>query len=145
MLSPSIERVSLSSGKYSENTKIENPIRKEAPKTFQFFKDQGVQIKVISGDNPIAVSQIAQRAKIENADKYIDASTLKTNQDIKNALDKYAVFGRVTPDQKRTFVKVLKENKKNKTQINNSMKLFYYYFIMLKNVFMYILYNAYAI
>lgn len=92
---------------------IENPIRKEAPKTFQFFKDQGVQIKVISGDNPIAVSQIAQRAKIENADKYIDASTLKTNQDIKNALDKYAVFGRVTPDQKRTFVKVLKENKKN--------------------------------
>lgn len=92
---------------------IENPIRKEAPKTFQFFKEQGVQIKVISGDNPIAVSRIAQRAKIENADKYIDASTLKTEQDIKHALKKYTVFGRVTPDQKRTFVKILKENKKN--------------------------------
>lgn len=92
---------------------IENPIRKEAPKTFQFFKKQGVEIKVISGDNPIAVSRIAQRAKIENADKYIDASTLKTKQDIKHALEKYAVFGRVTPDQKRTFVKILKENEKN--------------------------------
>lgn len=92
---------------------IENPIRKEAPKTFQFFKEQGVQIKVISGDNPVAVSQIAQRAKIEAADKYIDASTLKTDDDIKHALENYTVFGRVTPDQKRTFVKILKENKEN--------------------------------
>ncbi len=92
---------------------IENPIREEAPKTFQFFRDQGVEIKVISGDNPVAVSKIAKRAKIENADKYIDASTLKTEQDIQHAIEKYTVFGRVTPDQKRTFVKILKENKKH--------------------------------
>lgn len=92
---------------------IENPIRKEAPQTFQFFKNQGVEIKVISGDNPIAVSRIAKKAKIENADKYIDASALKTEQDIQHAVEEYTVFGRVTPDQKRTFVKILKENKKH--------------------------------
>ncbi len=92
---------------------IENPIRKEAPQTFQFFKKQGVEIKVISGDNPVAVSKIAKRAKIENADKYIDASTLTTEQDIQHAIEKYTVFGRVTPDQKRTFVKILKENNKH--------------------------------
>lgn len=86
-----------------------NPIRKEAWETFQYFADQGVDIKVISGDNPVTVSKVASQAGIANADNYIDASQLKTPDDIKQAVLKYTVFGRVTPDQKRQFVRALKE------------------------------------
>lgn len=88
---------------------LANPIRKEAWKTFQYFADQGVDIKVISGDNPVTVSKVASQAGIANADNYIDASQLKTPDDIKQAVLKYTVFGRVTPDQKRQFVRALKE------------------------------------
>lgn len=80
---------------------LANPIRKEAWETFQYFADQGVDIKVISGDNPVTVSKVASQAGIANADNYIDASQLKTPDDIKRAVLKYTVFGRVTPDQKR--------------------------------------------
>ena len=88
---------------------LANPIRKEAWETFQYFADQGVDIKVISGDNPVTVSKVASQAGIANADNYIDARQLKTPDDIKQAVLKYTVFGRVTPDQKRQFVRALKE------------------------------------
>lgn len=88
---------------------ITNKIRKNAVETFEYFEKQGVEIKVISGDNPITVAQIATQAHIKDADKYIDCSNLKTDEDISKAVSEYTVFGRVTPKQKRKFVKALKE------------------------------------
>ena len=88
---------------------LSNPIREEAPETFNYFANQGVEIKVISGDNPITVSQVAQQAGIENAEKYIDATTLESEEDIQEAVLRYTVFGRVTPNQKRQFVQALKK------------------------------------
>ena len=82
---------------------IEDKIRDNVEKTFEFFENQGVEIKVISGDNPVTVSRIAKTAGIKNADKYIDASTLNTKEDINRAVDKYTVFGRVKPEQKRNY------------------------------------------
>ena len=88
---------------------LSNPIRKEAPETFKYFENQGVEIKVISGDNPVTVSQVALQAGIANADNYIDASTLTTDEALEDAVLRYTVFGRVTPDQKRKFVRALKK------------------------------------
>lgn len=88
---------------------LNNPLRKSAVRTFKFFADQGVEIKVISGDNARTVSEVAERAKIKAADKYIDASTLLTEQSIAEAAQKYTVFGRVTPAQKRKLIKALQE------------------------------------
>ncbi|MCL2820807.1 MAG: HAD-IC family P-type ATPase [Oscillospiraceae bacterium] len=87
---------------------LSNRIRPEAPGTFKFFAEQGVKIIVISGDNPITVSQIALEAGIEGADRYIDAAELTTDRQIKRAVNEYIVFGRVTPDQKRKLVRALK-------------------------------------
>ncbi len=89
---------------------LSNPIRKNAKETFEYFKKQGVEIKVISGDNPLTVSAIAKQAGICNAENYVDASTLKTETE--DAILNYTVFGRVTPEQKRLFVKMLQKNKK---------------------------------
>ncbi len=89
---------------------LSNPIRENASETFKFFAEQGVDIKVISGDNPRTVSEIAKSANIKGAEKYIDASTLKTQQSIDAALKSYTVFGRVTPEQKRFFIKSLQRN-----------------------------------
>lgn len=91
---------------------INNPIRKEAKETFEYFAEQGVEIKVISGDNPITVSRVAAQAGIANADRYVDARTLTTDEEIEAAIMDNTVFGRVTPDQKRSFVKALKKNGK---------------------------------
>ena len=91
---------------------ITNPVRKTAPATFKFFADEGVEVKVISGDNPITVSEVAKQAGIENAEKYVDASTLTTDEAIFEAMKSYTVFGRVTPDQKRKFVKALQAQEK---------------------------------
>lgn len=88
---------------------LSNPIRKDAKETFSFFAQQGVEIKVISGDNPVTVSQVALNAGIINAENFIDASTLHTYEELANAVNHYTVFGRVTPSQKRDFVKALKE------------------------------------
>lgn len=85
-----------------------NKVRKEAPATFKYFADQGVAIKVISGDNPITVSETAKQAGIEGAENYVDAGTLKTEADIALAVSKYTVFGRVVPEQKKQFVQALK-------------------------------------
>lgn len=84
-------------------------IRKSAPETLQYFKNQGVTIKIISGDNPETVSNIAKRSGVLFPEKYIDASTLVTDEDIKNASEEYTVFGRVTPMQKLKLVQALKE------------------------------------
>lgn len=88
---------------------LSNPIRREAPETFRYFANQGVDIKVISGDNPVTVSQVALQAGIANAEDYIDASTLQTEEEIQDAVLRYTVFGRVTPNQKRQFVQALKD------------------------------------
>ncbi len=88
---------------------LSNPIRESAPETFRYFAEQGVTIKVISGDNPVTVSQVARQAGIEGADNYIDASTLTNNKVIEEAVERYTVFGRVTPEQKRKFVKALQK------------------------------------
>lgn len=88
---------------------LANPVRKEAPETFAYFAEQGVEVKVISGDNPLTVSEIAKEAGIKDAEEYIDAAVLKTDSDIENAIAKYTVFGRVTPAQKRQFVQALKK------------------------------------
>lgn len=86
---------------------LSNKIRQEAPETFRYFAEQGVAIKVISGDNPITVSEVASKAGIQDADRYVDARTLTTDEEIRQAVCQYTVFGRVTPDQKRRFVKAL--------------------------------------
>lgn len=87
---------------------LANPIRKGAKETFEYFAEQGVEIKVISGDNPITVSEVAKQAGIKGAENYVDASSLETQEDMRNAILNNTVFGRVTPDQKRQFVKILK-------------------------------------
>lgn len=88
---------------------IRNKIRRNAPATFRFFAEQGVTIKVISGDNPVTVSEVAKRANIEGAEKYVDASGLTTQEALEQAAAEYTVFGRVTPGQKRKLVKALKK------------------------------------
>jgi len=88
---------------------LANPIRKEAKETFQYFAEQGVAIKVISGDNPVTVSKVALEAGIDHAEHFVDATTLDSEADIANAMKQYTVFGRVTPNQKRQFVRILKE------------------------------------
>ena len=89
---------------------LANPLRKSVKETFGYFKEQGVKIKVISGDNPVTVSEVARQAGIDNAEEYIDASTLETVEDMEQAILKYTVFGRVKPNQKREFVNALKKN-----------------------------------
>lgn len=86
---------------------LANPIRENAVKTFEYFKSHGVAIKVISGDNPRTVSRIAIQAGIESAESFVDAATLDTEDKIADAVNKYTVFGRVTPKQKKQLVKAL--------------------------------------
>lgn len=88
---------------------ITDKVRPEAKATLNYFKNQGVEIKIISGDNPITVSNVAKKAGVENYDKYIDASTV-SDEDIPYVINDYTVFGRVRPDQKQSFVKALKAN-----------------------------------
>lgn len=87
---------------------LTNPIRRDAPETFRYFAQQGVAIKVISGDNPLTVSQIAAEAGIPGAENYVDASTLETEDALRSAAEQYTVFGRVTPEQKRLLVRALR-------------------------------------
>ncbi len=87
---------------------LANPIRENAAETFRYFYEQGVEIKVISGDNPVTVAKVAEQAGIKVEGKYIDATKLKTKKEIQEAVMKYTVFGRVTPEQKRKFVQALK-------------------------------------
>ena len=86
---------------------LSNPIRRNAPETFRYFTEQGVAVKVISGDNPVTVSQVAVEAGIDGAERYIDLSTLHTEEEIREAAAQYTVFGRVTPEQKRQLIHAL--------------------------------------
>ena len=86
-------------------------IRDNASETLAFFKDQGVDLKVISGDDPVTVSAIAKKAGLENADKYIDATTITTPEDMERAVAECSVFGRVTPQQKKEMVLALQKQK----------------------------------
>lgn len=88
---------------------LTNKIRATAAATFGYFAEQGVTVKVISGDNPETVSAISAQAQIANADKYVDAGTLKTDAEIAAAAKKYTVFGRVTPEQKRKIIRALQK------------------------------------
>lgn len=88
---------------------LKNEIRKNAKEIFEFFDNRKVQIRVISGDNPITVSSIAKQAGIKGYEKYIDCRELKNYADIQKAVKKYIVFGRVNPEQKRQIIKALKE------------------------------------
>ncbi len=84
-------------------------IRKEAPQTLDYFEDQGVNLKIISGDDAKTASIIAKRAGLDTYNNYIDATKLKTKEDIDKNIEKYSVFGRVTPEQKKDFISSLKE------------------------------------
>ena len=86
-----------------------NPVRENAPETFRYFADQGVAIKVISGDNPVTVSEVAKEAGIENAEAYIDVSMLHSEEELLEAAEEYTVFGRVKPEQKRQLIAALKQ------------------------------------
>ncbi len=88
---------------------LANPIRQNAPKTFSYFARQGVTVKVISGDNPVTVSNVAMEAGVAGADRYVDASRLKSEKEMREAVLQNTVFGRVTPEQKRKFVQILKD------------------------------------
>lgn len=88
---------------------ISDKIRAEAPRTLRYFADQGVDLKIISGDNAVTVANIAKKAGLETADNYVDATTLHTEEEAAEAVAKYSVFGRVTPQQKLQFVKALKQ------------------------------------
>ena len=82
-------------------------IREEAPDTLAFFDSQEVDLKVISGDDPVTVSAIAKRAGLKNAENYVDATTLTTEEELQDAVAQYSVFGRVTPQQKKAMVQAL--------------------------------------
>ena len=87
---------------------IADPLRKNAKDTIAYFERQGVEVKVISGDDPVTASAVAARAGIKNAQRCIDLSNAAP-EDVKNAADKYTVFGRVSPEQKKLLVTALQE------------------------------------
>ena len=91
---------------------LNNAIREGAMDTFTYFAKRGVEVKVISGDNPVTVSEIAKKAGIRHAEKYVDASTLMSEEAVRKAAGRYTVFGRVTPEQKRFLVHALKDEGK---------------------------------
>ena len=88
---------------------LENRVRETAPATFEYFKEQGVDIKIISGDNPLTVSRVAATAGVEGAERWVDARGLTSPELISEAASEYTVFGRVLPEQKRELVKALKK------------------------------------
>lgn len=89
---------------------IRDKVRKKAIDTLNYFKEQGVNVKIISGDNVITVSNIAKRVGLDNYNKYIDARKLTNYEEIKNAVNEYEIFGRVSPFQKKQIISALKEN-----------------------------------
>lgn len=100
---------------------IRDKIRSNAIKTIQFFKKQDVDIKIISGDNPITVSNIAKKVGIEGYDKYIDASNLLTDHDIEEAVKVYNIFGRVKPHQKKIIIYQLKKIGRNVAYVGDGV------------------------
>lgn len=88
---------------------IDDPIRQNAKETLAYLKEEGIDLKVISGDNPVTVSNIARRAGLPGYESYIDLSTKMTEAEVREAVQQYTVFGRVSPQQKRTIVRELKD------------------------------------
>ena len=88
---------------------LEDPLRRNAKEMLGYFKKQGVEVKIISGDNSLTVSNIAKTAGLENYDSYIDLSTIKSDDEIAGLVDKYSIFARVLPHQKSIIVKALQE------------------------------------
>ena len=86
-----------------------NRIRENAPATFRYFAEQGVAIKVISGDSPVTASAAAREAGIEGSEKYLDVSSIATDEQLAGMCEDYTVFGRVTPERKRVIIKALKK------------------------------------
>lgn len=86
---------------------LEDPLRKNAKEMLGYFKDQGIDVKIISGDNPLTVSNIAKRAGLKDYESYIDLSTISTDAEIVNLVDRYSIFARVLPHQKSIIVKAL--------------------------------------
>ena len=87
---------------------LQNPLRENAVETFSYFKKQDVTVKVISGDHALTVSEVAKAAGIPNADRYVDAATLRTDEELERAAEEYTVFGRTTPEQKQKLVRAMK-------------------------------------
>lgn len=108
-----VDQITLKKGIFSEVEEyalilIEDVIKEEAPKALNYFKEEGVNLKVISGDNPVTVSAVAKRAGVEGYDKYVDARTLPSKiEDLEKVVDNYVIFGRVTPHQKKHIVMAL--------------------------------------
>ena len=92
---------------------IENPIRENAARTLRFFEQQGVEIKVISGDNPVAVSSVCKKVNLKNADKFVDVSKLESTVSLQEAANNSTVFGRVNPSQKQQLVEILQKKGKH--------------------------------
>lgn len=90
---------------------ILDPLRDDAKETLAFFQENDVDIKVISGDNPITVSSLAKQAGVKDAHRYIDASTLTTDEELENAIMNYNVIGRATPKQKHQMILTLQKHK----------------------------------
>ena len=88
---------------------LQDKIRKEAKSTLEYFKKENVDIKIISGDNPITVSQIGKRVGLDNYDKYVDLSKINSDKELKEALINNTIFGRVKPEEKRKIVIMLKK------------------------------------
>ena len=86
---------------------LEDPLRRNAKEMLGYFKEQGVDVKIISGDNALTVSNIAKRAGLEDYESYIDLSTISTDAEIVNLVDRYSIFARVLPHQKSIIVKAL--------------------------------------
>lgn len=99
---------------------LENKLRTNVAKTFSFFKENGVDVKVISGDNPMTVSAVAQRARIENAEKFIDLSGL-SDDEVKTAANNFTVFGRVNPRQKKILIQELKNTGKTPAMVGDGV------------------------
>lgn len=90
---------------------ILDPLRNDARETIDFFRENEVQVKVISGDNPVTVSALAKQAGVEYPEQYIDATSLKTDQDLEHAIMNYNVIGRATPYQKHQMILCLQAHK----------------------------------
>lgn len=89
---------------------ISDEVRKQAKSTFSYLKNQGIDLKVISGDNPVTVSNVATQAGIDKSDSYIDMSTVPEDADYRELVDKYRVFGRVRPKEKSDLIKAMQDN-----------------------------------
>lgn len=91
---------------------IDDPIRQNANQTLAYLKEEGILIKVISGDNPVTVSNIARRAGLEGYESFVDLSTKTTEAEVRKAVHEYTVFGRVSPQQKQIIVRELKDHER---------------------------------